>query len=205
MSENSTYDNSPANGAFVDQTVAGAQVVLYTVSGAGYTTNNVVTGVAGSSLVLQFDASLGVQPTNPGFAGTTTLSPLDGANFVSYNTANISPAPPSLAASSYAQTAIDAHRSPQRTVAANYVVDSAGFDGTLFSNAVGINLTLPLAASWSGREITFKDITAGAGVVFNLVPIGGDLVDGLVGPFGFSVPKGSITIKSNGVNTWWVI
>jgi hypothetical protein len=205
MSENSTYDNSPANGAFVDQAVAGAQTVLYTITGSGWTTDNVVTGVAGASLIEQFDASLGNLPTNPGFAGTTNLFVLDTAAFVGYDAANISPAPATLAASSYVQTAIDAHRSPQRTVAANYVVDSAGFDGTLFSNSAGINLTLPLAASWSGREITFKDITAAIGVVFNLVPVGGNLVDGIAGPSAFSVPKGSVTVKSDGANTWWVI
>jgi hypothetical protein len=85
LCENSTFSNTGAGaGPLVDMPAAGAQAVLYSVTGGGYTGDNVVTGIAGTSAIFQYDASIGAVPTNPGFAGSTTNFALDEAPFVEY-------------------------------------------------------------------------------------------------------------------------
>jgi hypothetical protein len=78
---------TPGAGPFVDLSAAGAQAVIFTVTGSGFTTNNTVTGAAGTSAIFQFDASLGNFPINPGFAGATQKLPIDDSLFISYTPA----------------------------------------------------------------------------------------------------------------------
>ena len=129
------------------------------------------------------------------------------ANGLGYSTANISPAPTTLAASQSTQIAIDSHRSPVRTVTANYVIDSAGFDETIFSNppAVPITITLPLSASWPGREIKVKDISAApGGNRFVIAASVGDLVE--ENPtLSENTQLAAFLLKSDGAGNWWVV
>ena len=210
LAENSVYDNSGgAFGALVDMPAAGATCLLYSITGAGYTTNDVVTGIAATSLTFQFDASIGTFPTNPGFAGTTSRLYLDESAFVSFSTAaRTAPAPVSVVTSQDAQ---DTNTTPVRALSVSYVIDSSGLDGTIFSTSpIGAapSYTLPLAASWKGRQITIKDVAGGPGpTYFNMVPNAADSVDG--NPIGvtvpFNTPKGSVVLQSDGVSTWWIV
>lgn len=88
FAESSIFSNpTPGAGPLVDLSAPGAQAVIFTVTGSGFTTDNTVTGVAGTTAIFQFDASLGNFPTNPGFAGTTQKFVLDDALFMSYTPA----------------------------------------------------------------------------------------------------------------------
>jgi hypothetical protein len=85
MADSSIFSNAVAGtGSLVDMPVAGAQTVLFIVTNSGFTSDNVVTGIVGTTAIFQFDASLGVFPANPGFAGATTKFPIDDAQFVLY-------------------------------------------------------------------------------------------------------------------------
>lgn len=84
FSDSSIFSNvTPGAGPLVDLG-AGAIAVLFSVTSGGYTTDNTVTGVAGSVAQFQFDASLGQFPANPGFAGTIQKFVVDDAGFMSY-------------------------------------------------------------------------------------------------------------------------
>jgi hypothetical protein len=74
----------PSPGPLLDLSAAPAQAILFLVVQSITNSNNVVTGVAGTTFVLKFDASISTIPTNPGFAGTTVLTPTDKAQFVEY-------------------------------------------------------------------------------------------------------------------------
>jgi hypothetical protein len=88
LAEASIFSNpTPGSGPLIDLSAPGAQAVIFIVTGSGFTTDNTVTGVAGTTAIFQFDASLGNFPTNPGFTGTTQKFVLDDALFMSYTPA----------------------------------------------------------------------------------------------------------------------
>ncbi|MHB8107964.1 MAG: hypothetical protein ACYDH4_11150 [Candidatus Cryosericum sp.] len=209
--EECLFDNSAAGAGAMISLGAGASGLLeaYESPQLIVGANSLIAGPVGTSMQLNFDASWpGSVPPSPGFAGTLIVILVDGTQGILYNPTNPLPAPASFSALAQpsAQTAIDAHVSPQRTIAANYTVDTTGFDQTLFANNAGINVTIPLAANWPGREITVKDISVG-GVApyYNLVPTGADNIEGANAPFPQNTSRGSFTIKSDGVGSWWVV
>jgi hypothetical protein len=76
--------------ALVAMPVATAAVAMIQIGNGGFQgTNNVITGVSGTTASINTDASLnGAVPTNPGFLGTFALNLLDKANLVSYTPGN---------------------------------------------------------------------------------------------------------------------
>ena len=217
------FDNTTVagSGPLFDMPVAPARALL-SISASPTSlpaVTSVVTGILGTSFTLEGDASIPLPlPTNPLFFGATAISYYDHAQVTSYNNLPASPAPATFVSPTIGQptvqTAVDAHRSPQRTINANYTIDALAFDGTIFSSVAGVTITFPLAASWDGREITIKDTsgTAGGPSSFTIAGSGGNLIDNspvngppaatLVQP---DIPYVSVTFKSDGLNTWWII
>lgn len=74
----------------VDMPIAPADVALLMFTNSGFqSSNNVITGVVGTNVSLNTDASLANSfiPTNPGFAGALHVSLVDNAQLVSYSPA----------------------------------------------------------------------------------------------------------------------
>ena len=76
---------TPTSAPLVDMPILGATTILVAVTNSNFSGgNNVVTGIAGTTLILLYDAGVQALPTNPGFAGATGSSPIDTAFFVGY-------------------------------------------------------------------------------------------------------------------------
>ena len=198
-------------GAFVDVPPGSEfDIIVFSAASTAFFigTNSLFSGPLGTTLKYFFDSSwnndVSVTSLSPAFLGTTTEQLTTFANTVQYIVNSVGPIPTSVAT---AQTAIDAHQSPQRTVAGNYVIDSLGFDQTIFSQLDGANITLPSAAAWPGREITVKDVSPLISVApyFNLVPTGADNIEDVNAPYAVNIQRQSLTVKSDGVNNWWII
>lgn len=91
----------------------------------------------------------------------------------------------------------------QVAVATNYTLDA---DAALLVDctAAGRTVTLPPAAAVPGRIYIIKKVDAGGNNI-TLTPVGADTIEG-VAPLVFGAgARGSRTIISDGVSTWYVI
>ncbi len=165
FAEDSLFSNTGAGtGSLVDLSAAGAQAVLFSVTGGGYNTDNIVTGVVGTSITLQYDATIGSLPTNPGFAGTTTQSVLDSAPFVAYAPAVPAnwPVPPTQVAQALDELAAGSATSsvvwrPGGVAAGNVVTTAAAVQAAIdrVQGAITVYIDTSLAAAnvnvnWNG-------------------------------------------------------
>jgi hypothetical protein len=174
----------------------------------------------------------GFPTSGSGYAGTAaTLNLLDVSQGVQYNPVfAAAPHPPGLTIGGVlvvqAQNAIDALNTNENekntqtvtNAVTPYTIDVTSApiqDQAVLQNIPGGggNIILPAIVPGNHREITVKEITGTVvGSSFTVTASGGNLVDN--SPLGLppaaalaapAVPWQSLTFKSDGVNTWWIV
>ena len=98
---------SPTNSPIADVALAGVGLIVFLGFFPQFNTQNVFSGVVGSTLTLLYDATVQGLPSCPAFLGTKTLFAYTASSLISYNDGAV---PPPLGASNV-QAAIDALKS----------------------------------------------------------------------------------------------
>ena len=186
-----------AAGALFALTGAGAEIITYNDSPSGFIGAGIITGAAGMTWLEDIGANSNLTAA-PGFTGTHNIVYLGNARDIEFLNPVIQPAQTGKVTIQYAE---QMKLGLVWNIAGPYTIDTGTgppgqCDSVIRCGAANLTITLPSAALNPGRELTFIDVSGGAGGnAFVIQPLPADSI----GPLGAGVARNVTQIEAKAV------